>query len=270
MADNRPESSARLTLIGLFATWLIACGPSDPNVEAAAREYAKAISGNDAGMPLEQQIEHVSRAIQLDPDRASYWQLRADYRTSLRKLSAAQSDLDRAIALQDRPCLRFTRGRVVCERGAYVESLADFDLAIAAQPHNTQFYGGRSIARSAVGRASEGLTDAEQMIAQAPNNADGYYARGVARMVLGQTRDAIDDFTRVILERPELAHPLRARALAYGRLGDDERCAIDRAEAEKAGRWGWQPCLEPWLLPDPPPTLSPRTRAGAGRVCSGR
>jgi len=47
------------------------------------------------------------------------------------------------------------RGLVTCELGHAPQSLADFDNAIASQPANTQFYRGRSLARSATGDAAD-------------------------------------------------------------------------------------------------------------------
>src|SRR4029453_9961960 len=60
----------------------------------------------------------------------------------------AESDLDRAIVLADRPYLRFVRGLIRCRAGRCAESLADLDQAIAAQPENAQLYRGRALARS--------------------------------------------------------------------------------------------------------------------------
>jgi tetratricopeptide (TPR) repeat protein len=195
-------------------------------------------------MPLEEQLEHINRAVQLDPKNAAYLQSRAGYHTSLKNLAQAEADLDRAIALDDRPYLHYQRGAVRCERGDFAAALADFDIAIAAQPGNTQFYVDRSIALSAAERTADALADAAHVISAQPNSADGFYARGVARTAMGDSRAAIDDLSLVISQRPELAYPLLVRARAYEQIGEDGLANNDRTAARQDDRWGWAPCRE--------------------------
>jgi tetratricopeptide (TPR) repeat protein len=225
-------------LIGLGAA---ACGPR-PGSDAARREYLAALEGQKRSMSLEEQRAHVERALELDRGDAPYWQARAGYEIAQHELAAAESDLDRAIELRDRPYLRYQRGAVRCERGELAGALADFDLAIAAQPDNAQFYLERSVARAAAGRADDALDDALRMIALSPQRAESFYARGVARIALGRAEDAVEDFTLVIEQRPELAYPLLARADAYARLGRVELAREDRAAAARDGHWGDGPC----------------------------
>src|SRR5262245_3889485 len=238
----------------------IGCAPSDPNAAAARREYFTALEGQEKWMPLEEQLEHMNRAVQLDPQNPSYLQSRAGYYITLRKLPEAESDLDRAIALDDQPYLRYQRGAVRCERGNFTAALADFDLAIAAQPQNTQFYVDRSIALSAAERSKDALADADHVISTQPNSADGYYARGVARTTTGQSRAAIDDLSLVISRRPELAYPLLARARAYEQLGEWVLANTDRHAASQDGHWGWAPCREIFSAHKPSVSLTQNDR----------
>jgi tetratricopeptide (TPR) repeat protein len=228
--------------IAILALWLAACAPADPNAAAAKREYFAALEGQEQWMPLEQQLAHVERAVELDPANPTYWQSRGGYKTSLGDLPGAEADFDRAIELRDQPYLRYQRGIVRCERSNYAAALADFDLAIAAQPANTQFYVERSIARVGAGRADDALADAELVISRSALWAEGYYARGVAHAALGKTPEAIADFSQVIQQRPELAYPFRARARAYASLGDRDAAARDEAEAARDTHWGSALC----------------------------
>lgn len=222
---------------------LASCG-QDP----AERAYLDALRGEETGMTREQQIALIDRAIALRPKRAYYRETRAIYRIDLGEFAVARGDLDTAIALADRPYLRFLRGLVWCQGGHPERSLADFDAAIAGQPANTQFYRGRSLARAAVGDSVGALADAEKHIAQAPQVAEGYYARGVALTMRRRYADAIRDFDEALRRRPELAYPLLARAEACGRMGEGTRAAADlQAYADK-----WKesshcaPCLDPF------------------------
>jgi tetratricopeptide (TPR) repeat protein len=180
------------------------------------------------------QVALLSRAIALQPRRAWYRETRAIYRIDLRDYGSAAADLDTAIVLMDRPYLRFLRGLVTCERGDPARAIADFDAAIAAQPRNTQFYRGRSLALSAVGRYREALQDANHLVAVVPQQAESFYARGVARSGLGYDWEAVADFDRALTLRPELIYPLDARARSHERLGRAAEAATDRDRARRA------------------------------------
>ncbi|HTM01518.1 MAG TPA: hypothetical protein VL503_10400, partial [Candidatus Omnitrophota bacterium] len=78
-----------------------------------------------------EQLEHLETAIALQPRRAWYRETHAIYSIDVRRFAQASADLDTAIQLADRPYLRFLRGLVSCQRGAYEASLGDFDAAIA-------------------------------------------------------------------------------------------------------------------------------------------
>jgi tetratricopeptide (TPR) repeat protein len=87
---------------------LAACGRDEAQREAmAAAEIA------DHGGPLEEQIAHYDRAIELAPERSSYWESRAGLRMSQCDNVRALADVDRAVELADRPYLRFRRGLIL-------------------------------------------------------------------------------------------------------------------------------------------------------------
>jgi tetratricopeptide (TPR) repeat protein len=208
-------------------------GASSCSVDPAEREYFSALRGEETGMTRTEQIERIDHAIALSPRRVSYRETHAIYSIDLHRFAQAQADLDTAILLLDRPYLRFLRGLVSCQQGNFTESLTDFDVAIAGQPENDQFYRGRALARAAVGRYRDALADAEHLVSVAPQRAESYYARGVALSGLGRDRDAILDFSEAHRRRPELVYPLHARALTYDRLGDQASASADREEARR-------------------------------------
>ena len=146
--------------------------------------------------------------------------------------AAAISDLDYAIALADRPYLRYLRGMVRCQARDYQAALPDFDTAIAGQPENAQFYRGRSLARSEVNDLVGAMQDAERLVALVPQRATSYFARGRVLAARGEFEAAIGDFTLAHNMRPELAYPVAARAACYELLGNDDRAAEDRVLAE--------------------------------------
>ena len=202
-------------------------------MDAAEREYMTALQGEETGMGRERQIEHIERAIAMRPDRAWYRETHAIYSIDVKRYEVAAADLDTAIQLADRPYLRFLRGLVTCERGLHEASLRDFDRAIAEQPKNSQFYRGRSLARSAVGRYAPALEDAEQLLKMVPQQGETYYALGVAQAGLGRLPEAISNFDESLRRRPELIYPLHARSAAYASVGDSARAAADLEAIER-------------------------------------
>ncbi|HKQ56884.1 MAG TPA: hypothetical protein VJY35_03360 [Candidatus Eisenbacteria bacterium] len=230
--------------------WLLVVMIAGPGCghDAADREYLAALRGQETGMSMEEQRAHLDRAIQLAPGRAQYYETRAGYWIHLRRFDLARADLDRDVALVDRPYARFLRGLVACQAGEPARSLGDFDTAIARQPANTQFYRGRSLARAATGDAEGALRDAEHLVATVPQQAESFYARGVALRLLGRDAEAIPDFDRAATLRPELVYVVEARAQALEATGDATRSQIDRALAARLReeQSGCAPCLDPF------------------------
>lgn len=220
-----------LGLVLLLSVVLSACG-DDP----ADQAYDRALAGEEDGSTLEERLAHIDRAIELAPERTPYYQLRALLRMSACRMREAIVDLDRAIESAGRPYLRYLRGLVYCEIAECTRALGDFDTAIAAQPDNLQFYRGRSLARSATGDGAGALADAERLIAAAPHG-HWLYARGVAYATLGRDVLAVRDFDAALRKRPELVYAVQARASSYERLGQPEKAAADREQADRLTRW---------------------------------
>jgi tetratricopeptide (TPR) repeat protein len=216
--------------------------------DAAMEEYLAALRGEEQGMTREEQIAHLDRAIAVAPRRSVFWETRATYRIDLRDFVRARADLDEAIRLGDRPYLRFMRGLVWCQQGDCGRSLPDFDAAIAGHPANSQFYRGRSLARTAIGDPVRGLEDAERLVSMARQQAESHHARGLALAGLGRHDEAIAEYDTALAQRPELVYPLTSRAASLEALGHaaladaDRRLAARRAEEESR----CAPCVDPF------------------------
>ena len=187
--------------------------------DAADRLYLEALRGEESGMTREQQIACSIGRSRSSPSASAYWETRGLYRIDRRDFDRALHDLDRALALAERPYLHFLRGLVLCQSGHADRALGDFDAAIAAQPENSQFYRGRSLARLETGQPEAALRDAEHLVAVVPQQAESHFARGRALAALGRCREAIPSFDEAIRRRPELAYPLAARADAASGWG---------------------------------------------------
>jgi len=230
-----------------FWAWLILVLPiSSCSVDPAERDYFAALRGEETGMSRQEQLALIDSAIALEPRRATYRETHAIYSIDVHDFARAAADLDTAIQLADRPYLRFLRGLVSCQRGAFAASLPDFDRAIAGQPENAQFYRGRSLARSAVGRYEDALGDAEQLRRMVPQQGETYYARGVALAGLLRWTEAVESYDEALRIRPELVYPLRARADAREALGDTLLAKEDRERADEKERDAFAPALDPF------------------------
>lgn len=230
-------------LVLLLLLGLLACGRDE-----ADRLLYAALEGEETDMTREEQIALLDRAIALEPARVGYWETRAIYRIDLRHFEQAEAGLDRAIEIADRPYLRYLRGQVRCQQGRYLDSLPDFDLAIADQPGNTQFYWGRSLARVAVGQPQAALADAEKALELGPPHGRSFYARGMALAALDRCGEALADFGEVVQSRPELVYAVKARADCYEQLGDPERAVAARHEFERLEKReeNCNACLDPF------------------------
>jgi len=222
---------ATLGMLALLLSGQVSCA-QDP----AEAEYFTALRGEETGMGRAKQLAHVERAIALQPGRAWYWETHAIYSIDVQDYETAAADLNEAVRLADRPYLRHLRGLVACQRGRYESSLEDFDRAIAGQPKNTQFYRGRSLARSKVGRFEDALADARKLVEMVPQQGETWYALGEALTGLGRYGEAIHAYDESLRRRPELIYPLRGRAEAYRRMGDASRAESDLEEAARRER----------------------------------
>jgi len=238
MRRSRP-GAVSLLLVGVMASGCLR--------DEADRAYHAALEGEETGMTRPEQVARITRAIALAPDRAWYFELRAIYRIDLHEFPEALSDLDEAIALGDRPYLRFLRGLVLCQSRRCDSALGDFELAIGNQPENTQFYRGRGLARVEVHRFDEALADGEHLVHVAPQMAESYYVRGMALQGLGRDVEAVRDFSSAMRIRPELVYPLLARARSFETLGDEAHARADRATAATRNTGvGSAPCVDPF------------------------
>jgi len=98
-----------------------------------------------------------------------------------------------------------------------------------AQTHNTH---GQALARS--GRTEEALAEFDHAIALDPHNADALYNRGLLHQGEKQHQLAIDDFTAASGLTPQRAEPLLGRAISYLAVDKVKEAAVDLDEAAQA------------------------------------
>lgn len=228
----------------LFAAMLASCGPRDP----AERAYFAALNGQKSGMPVAQQEALISQAIELEPTRSWYWELRAGLRVDTRDLAGALADYDRAIVLADRAYLRFARGLTLCRMGRLKYALPEFDLAIERQPENLQFYRGRGLARAETGDLKGARADAAFLEVKAPKSADGPWLMGRVEELSGRCREAVPFYEKALSVRPELVYPREGlvRCLRQAKMTRQADAQSAELAKWKASEAGCAACQEPF------------------------
>lgn len=189
------------------------------NIQAlAGRAISRLRIGNGRGA-----FEDADRVIALDERNASgglvsALQVRGDFRTAQREFPEALADYTRAIELDPKEDLSYSkRGVVYLRMERYRESLADLDRAVALKPSNTTALTNRAVVRLQLDDYGGAVADANRAI-----------ALGLAHPVVYRTRGEI--WQRADL--PALAEADYGKALA-----------LDARDAETywlraALRWG--------------------------------
>jgi tetratricopeptide (TPR) repeat protein len=246
----------------LLAAALLACAAGACKDDPARREYFQALELEDTGQPLEDQLRHLDRAVHLAPTNAHYREKRGARLFSLGRVQDALADYDRAVALEDRPYLRFERADALCALAEYEAASADLDHAIAAHVGNVQFSSRRALVRLALGRVADARADVDRAFATTRPGIEDRYARAAVLVMEGELEAALLDLDYVIANSSEPTHgalPRTLRLLVHVALGRLDRAAteFDPGIIYAAGA---EPDLGPhyWLSPrahrgrDPP------------------
>lgn len=150
---------------------------------------------------LTEALVHYSRAIDLQPNNASYYLARAGVLLRQEKGDDALSDFNKAVeidnnALNSHPEAYLVRGSVYLNKGAYDRAIDDYSKAITIKP----------------------------------DYADAYYARGNVYLNKELYDLAIADYKQAIIIKPDYV-------LAHKGLGDALYKLANYAEAEAQYRW---------------------------------
>lgn len=132
-----------------------------------------------------------------------------DPEAALRLVNECIASLDAQLGPDDhalhRSVLKNNRGRVHAALGRLDEALADYAVAIAADPNHAEHYLERGSILRRMGRAGEAAADYERAIALSPPFPEIYYNRGDLRLSQGDRDGARADFGYALELDPTLA-----------------------------------------------------------------
>lgn len=236
-----PESGFQRRLVEERLTLMTAGSGMDPSAvirlvdlarqdpEAARRviraelEAARALVSLQAGA-LDQVVEASTTAIELDPENAGYFALRARARTLQGMPAEALPDLDRALQLApDNWQLRGVRGQLRAARGNLKDALADYDEVVRLAPTDSRPLVARAALLFQMEEGDRALSDLDRAADLEPSNVTiesvrlaMLHARGDMEAVaeaMTRIADRAEDFIEQIQEQTAGVSPevLRSR-----------------------------------------------------------
>jgi clan AA aspartic protease (TIGR02281 family) len=222
--------------------------PDDPNAYAFLG-LLEVLAGSTT---LDKAIEAATKAIEIDPNYAFGFAVRAAALTRKREHDAAIADAE--VALRLNPKLRFalsTRGSARREKGDTAAAIADFSEAIQMAPLDPAAYSMRAAAYVKNGDFALAIDDYSQSLALRPDQIAVLLARGQAFAAKGETDRARYDYQRALdLPAEQAGRQLQARARSLlAQLGNDRRAT----SASKPGE-------NPVLSQEPSATVLAGTR----------
>jgi tetratricopeptide (TPR) repeat protein len=134
----------------------------------------------------------------------------------LRRLDA---ELGPDVQTLHRSVLRYNRAQLLSRYGSTREAIAEYDLAIAADPNHSEYHLERAELHRRDGDVQAALAGYTAAIEAGPPYPEPYYNRADLEFELGDVEAAARDLTRVIDLAPAMADAWINRASAYCQLG---------------------------------------------------
>jgi tetratricopeptide (TPR) repeat protein len=170
-----------------------------PLVSLVKNQLAKlAITGGSCILIVSTGVVSFAKIMDRDPDLAFAYSTQGIVRAVLfDDRQGAIDSYSQAIQLQpDRAVSYYLRAKTRCKLGNKQGAIDDFNKAIQLQPDYLNAYISRGVVRSSMGNTKDALADYDRAIALKPAFANSYYHRGIAKSYLGDRKNAIDDLNK--------------------------------------------------------------------------
>jgi tetratricopeptide (TPR) repeat protein len=179
----------------------------------------------------ERALPDLDQVLTNDGSDAAAWANRGVSKAKLGDFAGAIADCTRAIELAPTVTNRVNRGNVYAMLHRDDEALADFDMALQAEPRNLPALFGRANANYASKRLSASLDDYSRVIDADPHSAMAYFKRGNVHLDLKEFGSAFGDYSESLKLDANQPAVLLNRSIAAARLGHRSDAANDQRRA---------------------------------------
>jgi tetratricopeptide (TPR) repeat protein len=123
------------------------------------------------------------------------------------------------------------RGETLMRAGKTEEALAEFDKAIALDPHNAQALYNRGLLYQREKQHQQAVADFTSANGLTPQRAEPLLGRAISYLALDKVKEAAADLDEAVQADPQSAQAWTNRGLAYERLGDRAKASASYARA---------------------------------------
>jgi tetratricopeptide (TPR) repeat protein len=189
----------------------------------------------------EDAVAESSRAIELDPNNATWWYARGNvYGSRLNQYDKAVADFTKVIELDRKFTSAWSeRGSAYSGLGQYDKALADFNEAIRLDPKKAHFYVGRGWTYEKLKQYDNAIADYTEALKLDPKNRGALVSRGDLYRSLHQYEKALADYSTYTALKPNeggthIGHPgwvWKIRGDVYTRLRQYDKALADYSKA---------------------------------------
>jgi tetratricopeptide (TPR) repeat protein len=207
-------------------------GLENPNLFYSRGRACHALYVLERGCDLDQALRDFTRAIELEPNAARYYQARASTHMDMGQPDLALDDVAHATQLNPEDSGTWVdQGWAHLETGDFQGALRDFDRALQIDPDNPHVISARASAMLRLGDIDAALRNWDRAIEIEPTVASFWLDRGWAHKLKGDLKGARDDFERAIRLEPDNSDAYRGRGAVILDMGDPEQAILDYTRA---------------------------------------
>jgi tetratricopeptide (TPR) repeat protein len=175
--------------------------------------------------------EFYSKAIELDPTNAKFWNFRGITHQLQNQNDEALKDFTKAIELDATiPHFFVNRGEIYRRLKDLTAALRDCDSATQLDKSNDMAYYNRGNTYIDLGKKDEALNDFNTAISLKPKSVY-FYGRGRLYFIQGKYELAVKDNTEALATDPQNSSAYGNRGLSYSKLGKDTLAIEDLRKA---------------------------------------
>lgn len=193
-SNPKPKSASLPSAPSIASTPAAGSTPTSPE---AARYFAEGVTKFDA-QDFKGALAAFTKAIELDPTKASFYANRASMYNLLKQSKRALADADQAIRINPQLALVYViRGDCYVGSHQYKRALEDYAEAIRLDPKTKDAYNSRGFAYWSLGQHKLAVEDLTQAIELDPAFVDALTNRAKLYQAMGKTQLAKQDLARL-------------------------------------------------------------------------